>query len=302
MAKSQTNVSGRDVTFFTVVDQSFLPGAIALMRSIREYFPMSQRVIKGYKISKFAQKYIEYRDIAEVLEAMPVSMTPARTETSRQMSFWRFNVQNLPREYYVYMDSDAFLTGRVNELLSVPHGKIGMASERHYNWTLRTQFDQDSDLSIIEDRFSIDLNMPSVNSGVISGHKNAWNHLWDSLAYAKEHEEVVFDMSLGNQGTLGVVLNDNNLLYELPKKCNNLSYETWSGRPNVLHFYGRTLPRPWDHGRSRRDNSYAAFAKWRSFSSVFDFILNGKFIRESIWRSLDDVRPLIRNLRNRFTT
>jgi hypothetical protein len=77
-----------------------------------------------------------------------------------------------------------------------------------------------------------------------------------------------------------------------------LNDEKWDGvTSSVIHF--DKWPRPWITGSPRRDNSYLSFAEWRKYSSIFDFTLNGTFLKESIWRGLDDIRPLLRRLKRK---
>lgn len=281
-------------TFFTVVDGSFLPGAFALMRSVRTFFPEAKRIIKIHGQIKWAQIWSQLTNIAQIQKSDSIEMKPK--ESYYRNSFSRFNIGSIPGEYLIYIDADAFLSGRVSELLSVPHGKLGITSEHHYGYKFYHQLKKKEKVSLIAKRYGVGPSEPSLNTGVIAGHRGAWERFWTCLLRAQK-KSLLFEASKGNQGVVQPLLTKENMHYELSRSCNELSKGNWNGKtPTVLHFTkGRT--RPWETGPSRRDNSYPAFAEWRKYSNVVDFLHNGTFLQELFWRSLDDLRPFIRKYR-----
>lgn len=284
------------VTFFTVCDKNFLPGAFALMRSVKLYFPESERYIKlqhsSSETSRFRQ---DGMSLAQILPADHSGVEPADPYYS--LAFSRFEIDDVPGKYLVYLDADCVATGRVRELLSVPPQLLGLVSERNDDYKFEDQFVKTAALGAIENRYGVSRLAPSINTGVIAGSRGAWLRLSGLLNNAFSADPDLFRKSKGNQGVIQAILPTAGFWEELPRPCNEIKTHTWDQHtPTVLHFTkGNT--RPWRTGSSRRDNSYPAFREWRRYSKVSDFFYNGTFWQELFWRSLDDVRPFIRKFR-----
>ncbi len=265
------------------------------MRSVRRHFPKSRRVIRLHGNFDKLPLWANFCGVAKIIPGQSVEMSPAKTYYD--MSFSRFDVSRIPGDYLIYADADVVFSGRVDKLLEVPSGKIGLVSERKDGYMFRDQFVDELKLDKILDRYEVEKNYYSTNSGVIAGARESWNIIWKKLKSLLESDVELYQISRGNQGIVQIALEETGLWYELPRHCNEIKTSNWNGKkPTALHFT-RGNTRPWRAGSSRRDNSYLAFREWRKYSRVLDFTLNNTFWKELFWRVLDDIRPMVRRFK-----
>lgn len=278
--------------FFTAADHNFLPGALALCRSVRTFYPEADFAILAVGFTDRDTK-LAVRAGATVVR---FNNRPLWPEGDRRNVFlWRYHIDALPdADYLVYMDADTVLTGRLDDLLSVPEGRLGTVAERYFQkYTIWHQFEP-----VITDehfgRYNLTAKQDSFNCGVIAGSRSAWDAVVREIRRIASDDPFILHNSRTDQGICSAAVFRLGMHHDLSAPCNVFD-DYWNGSYSaVLHFEG--YDRPWLTGSMRKDNSYPAFKAWRRFSRISDF--NGTARSETIWRALDYIRPVVRRIKH----
>ena len=282
-------------TFFTFASSKFFAGAMALFRAVQFAFPTAPFILLPGDVGNAACRHAA-RCGVRVHPVENVKIWP--DGDPRNVGASRYSVEQIPGEYLVYVDADAFMTAHIALLLEVPSGKIGVVSERYLTrygreYTVGDQFDPGADLDRC-DQYGTSARQPSFNCGVLAGERQAWLDLTQAIREVAAAEPELTNHARSDQGLFALAACSRQLVHELPENC-NLYDEYWDGASAaILHFEG--YDRPWVYGPPRKDNSYPAFKAWRHFSRMSDFAFSGDWYKELIWRPLDDLRPLKRRL------
>lgn len=280
--------------FYTVANSKFVKGALPLMRSVKTYFPEATFSVISLGLSKKAEARLQNSGCL-ICEVPSHYKVPQSSDKAKRL-LARFYPDNIDADYLIYIDSDAILSGRIPELLSVPEGKLGLVNESYLGYTIRDQFNDNISNEELA-KYGVNPTFSSYNGGVMAAAKIDINTL------AKQTEAFFLDKKInrsihGNQALIALSLSKSNQYFPLPKKCNMID-EFWDGKTaSVIHFAG--WPRPWVTGKARPDNSYRAFKHWRKFSKINDFVDTEEMMLETYWRSLDDLRPMVRKLKRSF--
>lgn len=275
------------VCFFSCVNQAFFPPVMALMRSVEAWYPEALRHVIGHKLSPQAIHYLERNGVSHT-DYQIIPGVPA--EEKWEILLGRLIPPSVGADYYVYLDADIAVFGRIEEVLKVPSGKLGFVSENYLGFSVLDQFDKKEESAEWLRSLGIDPEEPCYNCGVIAGHADVWSLLQADIRETLEKRPDLPGVSYGNQGIINSILYRVPYVQALPREC-NLFKHLWDARePAFVHY--EKWPRPWLHNNTRPHRMDKAHHQWRTYSRVSDFSMTRKYWTELFWRILDYIRPV----------
>jgi lipopolysaccharide biosynthesis glycosyltransferase len=229
-------VGPRDSRMTVVVlssDQSYFPGLMPAILSIRQQHPDAPLVVIDCGLTQVQVRYLQ--QFAEVFPSSnPLPELPA----------WaRFDLSLLNYERVVYLDSDLIVVDTVPDLLRTD---CEFAAVRNLDWRVRENF---ADARVLA-KYGIDPDAPAFNSGVFSIDNRAWGQ-GRLLRYAMSiYSEIGHSLIYPDQAALQIIMNSGGHRVTFLSDGYNAIAECWDWRRRdecvrIIHYAGNEI-KPWN--------------------------------------------------------
>jgi len=217
------------IAFYTLTDTNYLKGTLPLMRSVKKFFPEAALNVISLGLTEKARKQLEQHGV--VIHGAPQILL-GESRPSDKLFLSKYYIDGIDADYLVHVDSDAILAGRVEALLDVPLGQVGVVGESYLGYTVRDQFGKNLPSNYLLNSYNIDPSNQSYNCGIFAGRKTDIKSLKREIEKLYSNETLVKNMRT-DQELLAVALAKSNMLCELSEHCNTID-EYWDGRSNAV--------------------------------------------------------------------